>query len=331
MQAEIELEGRICVARPFTKDLYETVRAQGKQIAFTSDTYLPTDAVRSLLERNGYGDFQLFVSSETLKTKASGNTILDQPFFSTKETGLGLGLSISRQIVERHNGELSVRNRPHGGAEFTIHLPRAATSEAAKEWRAAAPLAALAGRAKNVAPVLAQRIDLADARVLLDVGGGTGIYSIALLERNPNLRAIVLDRPEVLRTAREFVQQYNVADRISLHAADMFTDELPPADVVLLSNVLHDWDEPDCQTLVTRCAEILPSDGRLLIHDVLLSDALDGPLPVALYSAALFTLTEGRAYSGLEYRTWLETAGLTLQQHIETMIHCWVLSGSRPR
>ncbi len=44
---------------------------------------------------------------------------------------------------------------------------------------------ALAGRAKNVAPVLAERISLADARVLVDVGGGTGIYSIAWLRRHP--------------------------------------------------------------------------------------------------------------------------------------------------
>ena len=59
-------------------------------------------------------------------------------------------------------------------------------------------------------------------------------------------------------------------------------------DVVLLSNVLHDWDVPQCQELVRRCSNCLPSGGRLLIHDVFLNDALDGPLPIALYSAALF-------------------------------------------
>src|SRR5579859_5483543 len=53
---------------------------------------------------------------------------------------------------------------------------------------------ALAGRAKNVAPHLAEKVPLDSARLLLDVGGGTGIYSIACLQKNPALRAIVWDR-----------------------------------------------------------------------------------------------------------------------------------------
>jgi hypothetical protein len=60
---------------------------------------------------------------------------------------------------------------------------------------------------------------------------------------------------------------------------------------------------------------------------VFLNDALDGPLPVALYSAALFTLTEGRAYSAAEYRAWLTDAGLTPQPVVPTAIHCGVLAG----
>ena len=60
----------------------------------------------------------------------------------------------------------------------------------------------------------------------------------------------------------------------------------------------------------------LPSGGRLLIHDVYLNDALDGPLPIALHSAALFTLTEGRAYSQAEYRAWLVAAGLSPEDAI---------------
>ena len=71
---------------------------------------------------------------------------------------------------------------------------------------------ALAGRAKNVAPVLAERLNL-NQGTLLDVGGGTGIYSVACLLRNPLLKAIVLDRREVLKVASEFATQYGVADR----------------------------------------------------------------------------------------------------------------------
>jgi predicted O-methyltransferase YrrM len=189
---------------------------------------------------------------------------------------------------------------------------------------------ALAGRARNVAPVLAQRVDLSSARLLLDVGGGTGIYSIAFLQKYPGLRAVVWDRPEVLKVAREMADAYGVADRLDLRPGDMFADGPGAApDVLLLSNVLHDWDVPQCQALVSRCASFLPPGGRLLIHDVFLSDALDGPASIALYSAALFTLTEGRAYSAAEYRAWLAAAGLTPGAVAPTLIHCGVLTGTK--
>jgi predicted O-methyltransferase YrrM len=187
---------------------------------------------------------------------------------------------------------------------------------------------ALAGRAKNVAPVLSEKYPLHGAKRLLDIGGGTGIYSIAWLQRHPDLQAIVFDRPEVLKVAAEMAQAYGVADRLECQPGDMFSDPLPrDVDVVLLSNVLHDWDVPQCQTLVTRAAGALSSGGRLLIHDVFLNDALDGPLAIAYYSAALFRLTEGRAYSATEYRTWLTTAGLTPGEVVPTLMHCGVLPG----
>ena len=52
----------------------------------------------------------------------------------------------------------------------------------------------------------------------------------------------------------------------------MFATPLPEVDFVLLSNVLHDWDIPECRDLVQRCADSLRPNGRLLIHHVLLND-----------------------------------------------------------
>ena len=126
----------------------------------------------------------------------------------------------------------------------------------------------LAGRAKNIAPVLAQRVDLSSAGRLLDIGGGTGVYSIAFLQRFPQLRAIIYDRPAVLKVAAEFAEQHGVAERMEFVAGDMFADSLPEdCDAILLSNVLHDWDVPECRRLMHRCAAALPVGGRLLVHD----------------------------------------------------------------
>ncbi len=224
-------------------------------------------------------------------------------------------------------------NRPAGGADEeagTAFIYRAGQASAME----AADLArhftlSLAGRAKNVAPHLAAALDLDGAAHLLDVGGGTGIYAIACLLQNPELTATVLDRPQVLSVAEEFRRQYGVEDRLQLLAGDMFADELPTADVILLSNILHDWDLPECRKLIRRCMESLTAGGRLLIHDVFLNDAQDGPLPIALYSAALFTLTEGRAYSAAEYREWLEAEGLEVTGPDPTLIHCGIMEGRK--
>jgi hypothetical protein len=229
-----------------------------------------------------------------------------------------------REMVERLRS-----NRPPGtepeqtGAAFIYR--EGIKSAMDQESEARRLTLALAGRARNVAPFLAARAPLAGVRLLLDVGGGTGLYSIACLQRYPHLRAVVLDRVEVLKVAAELAEQHALADRLECRPGDMFRDPLPHADVVLLSNVLHDWDVPECRTLVGRCAAALHSGGRLLIHDVFLNDALDGPLPVALYSAALFSLTEGRAYSAAEYRSWLTEAGLTPEPILPTLAHAGVL------
>ena len=186
---------------------------------------------------------------------------------------------------------------------------------------------ALAGRAKNIAPLLAKAVDLAEAETLVDVGGGSGIYAIALLQRYPKLRAVLLDRAEVVKVAEEMAAEYGVADRLSCRAGDMFREPLPAADAVLLSNILHDWDIAECRQMIGLCAAALRPGGRVLIHDAFLSDALDGPLPLALYSAALFSLTEGRLYSAAEYGVWLREAGLSPEPVRATLASWGVLVG----
>ena len=100
-------------------------------------------------------------------------------------------------------------------------------------------------------PPLALRVPLDDAHHLLDVGGGTGLYSIAWLQQHPHLRATVWDRPHVLSVAQEMAHEYGVADRLECVAGDMFADAVPEgAEVCLLSNILHDWDTADCRRLI---------------------------------------------------------------------------------
>jgi hypothetical protein len=264
-------------------------------------------------------------ASGRLELSALGREFLvGPPFDISGYIGLNADSPGVLNMVERLRSNQPAGMKPEeAGAAFIFREGVASAME--KEVEARRLTLALAGRARNVAPVLAERLMLTEARLLLDIGGGTGLFSIACLRKNPQLRAIVWDRPEVLKVAAEMAAANGVTDRLECRPGDMFADTVPQADVMLLSNVLHDWDVPACQELIGRCAKALPAGGRLLIHDVFLNDELDGPLPIALYSAALFCMTEGRAYSAAEYRAWLTEAGLTPQPMVPTLVHCGVL------
>ncbi len=249
-------------------------------------------------------------------------------FDVTDYIGLHAGSPGVSEMIARLTTNRPANADKDEGAAFIFRAGE--TSAMEREASARHLTLALAGRAKNVAPHLAKEARLAGCRKLLDVGGGTGIYSIACLQRYPGLRAVVWDRPEVLKVAHEFAVSYDVVDRLECLPGDMFVDPVPAdVDCILLSNILHDWDVPECQQLISRAAAALPSGGKLLIHDVFLNDAHDGPLPVALYSAALFSLTEGRAYSAGEYRQWLQAAGLKVGEVAPTLVHCGILQGEK--
>ena len=189
----------------------------------------------------------------------------------------------------------------------------------------------LAGRAKNTAAKLVKLAPLGGARHLLDIGGGTGIFSIAYLQKHSELKADVLELKNVVAVANKYAREYGLDDRLWCIDYNMFEYQIPKyIDAILLSNVLHDWDVPDCRALLRRCADALPSGGRLLIHDALLDDDLAGPLHIAIYSVVLFYLTKGRAYSAAEYNAWLREVGLIPSAPQATLVHCSVISAVKP-
>jgi SAM-dependent methyltransferase len=120
--------------------------------------------------------------------------------------------------------------------------------------------------ANGEADALANGIDLTGCKTMADVGCGSGVYSIALCRRWPDLRATLLDHPEVLDTARDIVRQYGLADRIETRPADMNTDPFGrDLGAVLLSDVLYQ-DEASCLAILRSAYDALAEGGRLIIR-----------------------------------------------------------------
>jgi len=165
---------------------------------------------------------------------------------------------------------------------------------------------------------------------LLDVGGGSGVYSIAVACEFPETRATVLEASPVDRIARRTISAAGLDGRIDVVTADMFTDSWPADhDTHLFSNVLHDWKESDCRRLLAKSVAALPHGGRLLIHDMLLDDDKSGPLWAAEYSVLLTTVTQGRLYSAAEIGSWLVDLGMRIMDRAPTALGRSVLIASR--
>lgn len=197
---------------------------------------------------------------------------------------------------------------------------------------------AMAARARNVAPFLAEQIDLANARRIIDVGGAHGLYSFELMRRNSQLSSTIVDREPPLRVAAEFASELALTERTTLEFGDIHQYELPSdADTVLMANILHDYGKEDAYRLVFDHAKQLPQGGKLIIVDAFLDSVAPGhppistgPRPIAAYSAMLFSICEGRCYRLDEYQDMLRSAGLTVDEQVgELPAHGSVLTGRK--
>jgi SAM-dependent methyltransferase len=160
------------------------------------------------------------------------------------------------------------------------------------------------------AECLARSVDFSRRRLLLDVGGGSGVYSIAIARRHPALRAIVFDLPPVLEVARERIRGAGLEARVSTAAGDFFADPWPEgADAVLFSSVLHDWSPETCRRLLRKAADALPRGGLLVVREMFADDEGPGPLYAAMSSVTMLLETEGENYPWRAYESWLEAAG----------------------
>ena len=153
---------------------------------------------------------------------------------------------------------------------------------------------------------VALRGNFAGVKRLLDVGGGSGCFCIALANRYSGMHLTILDLPPVCEIAERYVAEYGLEDRVDTLAANMFKDPWPSGyDAVFFSNVFHDWDRELCLFLGRRSFDILPRGGRIYLHEILLQDSKTAPLTAVSFSIPLLLMTKGRQYSAAELDDYL--------------------------
>jgi SAM-dependent methyltransferase len=153
---------------------------------------------------------------------------------------------------------------------------------------------------------VADAVDLAGARRLLDLGGGPGTSSLTFARRFPQLECVVFDLPEVVAIAREEIAAAGLADRVGTRAGDYFADDLGSGfDVVYISNIIHSLDPEQTAKLFAKSHAALEPGGRIVVKDFFLEDSRTTPARSARFAVNMLIGTAG----GKSY-TWSETEAL---------------------
>jgi 3-hydroxy-5-methyl-1-naphthoate 3-O-methyltransferase len=151
-----------------------------------------------------------------------------------------------------------------------------------------------------------------EVNALLDVGGGSGIFSIEAARAWPSLRATVMEIETVANAAQRYIDVSEVKDRLKTQVLDMFRQDWPMGhDAHFFSNIFHDWSDETCRMLAGKSFAALPKGGRIMLHEMLMDDDGCGPLSTASFSMLMLLGTKGRQYSLPELSAFLEGAGFT--------------------
>ena len=134
------------------------------------------------------------------------------------------------------------------------------------------------------AHLLARQVDLGGCRRLLDVAGGSGAFSITLCRRYPELRATILDFPNMVTVAERYVREAGLEARIDYLAGDALAVDWPAdQQAIVMSYLLDAVGERQIETLLARAFAALAPGGSLLLHDFMVDDDRQGPDLAALW------------------------------------------------
>ncbi|MFN2539114.1 MAG: methyltransferase [Mycobacteriales bacterium] len=164
---------------------------------------------------------------------------------------------------------------------------------------------------------LAATVDFSGRARLLDVGCGTGSWALAVLERNPEMRATLVDVPAATGVTQARVAESGLADRVAVVSADALTDVLPEGhDVVMVNNLVHYFAAENACRLLSRVADVTDAGTLLLLADFWTDATHTEPVAAALMAGEFAAqVEEVDVYSVDEIRGWLAGTGWTFVAH----------------
>ena len=212
-----------------------------------------------------------------------------------------------------------------GKSVFAEHV-----NERGEKWLHAF-IAAMNDRARRNASTVIALLDLSDVSRVLDVGGGSGAYSMAFVRVREGIRATVFDLPSVIPLTRKYIDQERLSDKVETIVGDYNKDNLGSNfDMVFLSAIIHSNSYDQNQVLIHKAYKALNPGGHVVIQDFIMDEDRTSPASGALFSLNMLVGTEaGDTYTEFEVRTWMEEARLSKIRRRDTGIGTTLIIGEK--
>jgi hypothetical protein len=158
-----------------------------------------------------------------------------------------------------------------------------------------------------------KRVDLSTRRKLMDLGGGSGAYSIVAAQTFPELRAVVFDLPPVVVVTQEFIDRHGVADRVTTQGGDFTKDTFPGGcDVAIMASNLPQYSRAIIAQVITKAHAALQSDGEMHLIGEMLDDDRRGPADAAIWGLyETMANSTGITHTRSDCVGYFEAAGFT--------------------
>ncbi len=167
----------------------------------------------------------------------------------------------------------------------------------------------------GLAEAMATGYDFSDVEVLVDVGGGHGALAAAVLRQNPRMRAVIFDQPAVLEGTASVLRQAGLLARCDLSPGDFFQAVPDGADLYVLKDIIHDWDDVRAAVILQNVRQAMRPDAKLLVIESIIPPGNE-PFRGKLVDITMLVFTGGRERTEPEYTRLLYGAGLRLNRAI---------------
>ena len=169
---------------------------------------------------------------------------------------------------------------------------------------------AMAGISVGNFLALAEKVDFSNYKTLTDVGGATGLLSICVANKNPQIKCTTTDLPPATEIAKRKIEAAGLSDRVSAQPIDFFKDPIPAADVVTMGMILHDWNLENKMMLIRKAYDALPHGGAFIVVETIIDDARrENAFGLMMSLNMLVEFGEAFDYTGADFDKWCREVG----------------------